>query len=88
MIYLQKILINALQIYFFLCIIYIFMSWFPNARESSLGMMIGKIVEPYLAPFRQIIPPIGILDISPIVALFALRFATYGVDFLFSFLTV
>lgn len=88
MIFLRDILTTAISLYSFLCIIYIFMSWFPNARESSVGMMIGRIVEPYLAPFRQLIPPIGMLDISPIVAIIALRFAIYGVDFLFSFLIV
>ena len=42
---------------------------------------LGKIVEPYLTPFRRIIPPIGgMLDISPIVALFALRFVAKGID--------
>ena len=42
-------------------------------RESFIGELLGKLVEPYLAPFRRFIPPIGgMIDISPIVALFAL----------------
>lgn len=60
------------------------MSWFPNARESSFGQIIGKLVEPYLQPFRQIIPPLGMIDISPIVAILALRMASSGVTFLFN----
>jgi uncharacterized protein YggT (Ycf19 family) len=60
-------------------IIYILMSWIPNARASWVGEMLGKLVEPYLSPFRRIIPPIGgILDISPIIALFALTFVMKG----------
>ncbi|SER63368.1 MULTISPECIES: YggT family protein [Salipaludibacillus] len=78
------IILQAMQIYWFICIIYIFMSWLPNARESNFGQTIGKIVEPFFAPFRQIIPPLGMIDISPIVALFALRFAMDGVRYLFS----
>ncbi len=61
-----------------LVFIYIFMSWVPNARESSFGQMIGRLVEPYLTPFRNIIPPLGMIDISPIVAILVLNFARQG----------
>jgi uncharacterized protein YggT (Ycf19 family) len=58
---------------------YVLLSWLPNARESFIGQILGKLVEPYLAPFRRFIPPIGgMLDISPIVAVFALQFVAYG----------
>lgn len=67
------------EIYYWLIIIYILMSWLPNARESSFGEILGKIVEPYLAPFRRFIPPIfGMIDISPIIAIIALRYAATG----------
>lgn len=66
--------------YRYMIIIYILMSWIPNARASFVGEWLGKLVEPYLAPFRRIIPPIGgMLDISPIVALIALIFVQQGV---------
>ncbi len=69
------------QIYSFLIIGYILLSWLPSVRESFVGELLGKIVEPYLTPFRRIIPPIGgMLDISPIVALFALRFVAKGIE--------
>ncbi|WP_240375198.1 YggT family protein [Bacillus piscicola] len=77
------ILLAGMQIYSYLIIIYILMSWFPNARESSLGQMLGSVVEPYMEPFRRIIPPLGMIDISPIVAIIALHFARYGVQALF-----
>ncbi|MFC5532197.1 YggT family protein [Cohnella yongneupensis] len=57
------------DIYFYMILIYVLMSWLPNVRESFVGEMLGRLVEPYLRPFRRIIPPIGgIMDISPIVA--------------------
>ncbi|WP_438433431.1 YggT family protein [Gorillibacterium sp. sgz500922] len=63
----------AYQIYSFLIIAYILMSWLPNVRESQVGQILGKVVEPYLRPFRKLIPPIGgMLDVSPMVALAAL----------------
>ncbi|WP_438446328.1 YggT family protein [Gorillibacterium sp. sgz5001074] len=67
-------------IYYFMIIAYVFMSWLPNVRESFVGELLGKLVEPYLYPFRKLIPPIGgMLDISPIVALIALTFVAEGV---------
>ncbi len=79
-------IIALMNIYSWLIIIYILMSWVPNARESNFGEMLGRIVEPYLEPFRKIIPPLGMLDISPIVALIALRLAERGVVEVFNML--
>ncbi|AZK49018.1 YggT family protein [Paenibacillus lentus] len=67
------------DIYFYMVLIYILMSWVPNVRESFIGELLGKLVEPFLAPFRRFIPPImGVIDISPIVAIFVLRMAVFG----------
>ncbi|WP_174613174.1 YggT family protein [Virgibacillus ihumii] len=77
----------ALMLYSYALIIYIFMSWFPGARESSIGEFFAKISEPYLEPFRKIIPPIGMIDISPIVAILVLYFArAFGLPVLFNML--
>ncbi|MBX4149925.1 YggT family protein [Paenibacillus sp. FSL W7-1279] len=68
------------RIYFYMILVYVLMSWLPNVRESFVGELLGKLVEPYLAPFRRFIPPImGMIDISPIVALFVLQLAERGV---------
>jgi YggT family protein len=76
---LVNILGFAYQIYFYMVIVYILMSWLPNARESFIGEWLGKLVEPYLSPFRRFIPPLfGVLDISPIVALIVLQLALNG----------
>ncbi|MNP59373.1 YGGT family protein [compost metagenome] len=57
------------------------MSWLPNVRDSFIGELLGKLVEPYLAPFRRFIPPImGMIDISPIIALFVLNLAVVGLN--------
>lgn len=66
------------QIYWFVIIAYIIMSWI-GGRDSAIGIVIGRIVEPYLGLFRKIIPPIGMFDFSPIIALFALTFIESGV---------
>ncbi|NIK10711.1 YggT family protein [Alkalibacillus almallahensis] len=79
-----SLLLTAVQIYSFMIIGYILMSWFPGARESGIGQFLEKAVEPYLEPFRKIIPSLGMIDISPIVAIIALNLATNGLYFIFT----
>lgn len=69
-------------VYYILIIVYIIMSWIPQLRESAVAYAIARLVEPYLSVFRNIIPPIGMIDISPIVAIIALRFVEQGVYFI------
>ncbi|RWZ60680.1 YggT family protein [Halobacillus fulvus] len=73
-----NLLTTAMEIYSWILIIYILLSWFPGARESSFGEILGRMAEPFLEPFRKIIPPLGMIDISPIVAILVLRFASAG----------
>jgi len=70
---------TAIRYYSYALIIYILMSWFPNSRETSIGQLLAKICEPYLEPFRRIVPPIGMIDISPLVAFFVLNLASNGI---------
>lgn len=75
------------RIYSWMIIIYVLMSWLPAVKESYVGELLGKIVEPYLRPFRRLIPPIGgMLDISPIIAYFALGFVAQGLIAVLRFL--
>ena len=83
---LYKIISGAFEIYSVLLIVYILMSWFPNAYQSTFGQLLARICEPYLAIFRRIIPPIGMISFSGIVALLALNLARYGLDAVFIFL--
>lgn len=71
------------QIYYFGMIIYFFMSWLPNARENAFGQFWAKIYEPFLEPFRKIIPPIGMIDISSIAAIIALVLFQKGLQNIF-----
>jgi YggT family protein len=65
-------------IYWLLLLIYILSSWIPPLRESRIGDLLGAVCEPYLAPFRRILPTLGGLDLSPILALIALNFIEAG----------
>lgn len=76
--YLEIIIGFAFKVYQFMIIAYVLMSWVPQMRDTAIGQLLERFVEPYLAPFRRFIPPLGFIDISPIVALFALYFAQIG----------
>ncbi|MCM3637944.1 YggT family protein [Sporosarcina luteola] len=69
-----SIILRAIDIYLILLIVYILMSWVPASRETKFGIFLGKITEPYLGFFRKFIPPLGMIDISPIVAIFVLNY--------------
>ncbi|BAC13437.1 YggT family protein [Oceanobacillus iheyensis] len=69
----------GITIYSFALFIYIMMSWIPGARESSFGELLTKICEPYLEIFRRFIPPLGMIDLSPIVAIIVLNLARQGI---------
>lgn len=77
-------LLFLVEAYTFGMIIYIFMSWLPGARESVVGRFMAKIYEPFLEPFRRIIPPLGFIDISPIVAFIVLNLFQRGLRFIFN----
>lgn len=67
------------NIFGYLIVAYVFMSWIPGSRESSIGRVIVSMVEPLLEPIRRMVyrSPIGgpgmIIDFSPIIALFLLN---------------
>ncbi len=50
------------------------LSWFNVGPGNPIGRILFEITEPILAPMRRVIPRIGMLDISPIVAILLLSF--------------
>ena len=77
--FLVKNLIIALaDAYNLFVFVYVIMSWLPNTSTGVIGDIyraLGKICEPYLGIFRKIIPPIGMIDFSPWVAIIVLQLA-------------
>ena len=57
----------AVKIYSYLCIVYIFLSWFGS---HSRGGFLYEICDPYLSWFRRFrFTQIGMIDFSPILAI-------------------
>ena len=48
------------------------MSWFPNARQNRIIELLYQITDPILLPLQRLIPRIGMIDISPMVAVLIL----------------
>jgi YggT family protein len=48
------------------------LSWFPISPTSPIVTILNEITEPILAPLRRIVPRIGMIDITPMVAIFVL----------------
>ena len=46
-------------------------SWVGPVSNPSVDL-VSQIIEPYMRPFRRVIPPIGMIDISPMAALLTL----------------
>ena len=65
---------NIFLIFYILIIARIFLSWIPTIRwEQQPWRVIREVTDIYLNIFRKFIPPIGMIDISPIVAILALQ---------------
>jgi YggT family protein len=68
-------LVSFLQIYWILLIVRILLSWFQTAEwAGQIISFLAPVTDPYLNIFRSIIPPLGGLDISAILALLLLQF--------------
>ncbi|MBN2248160.1 MAG: YggT family protein [Coriobacteriia bacterium] len=61
------------------------MSWIRpvDGLLGDIYRVLGTITEPWLGIFRRFIPPIGMIDISPIVAIIVLRVITNALVRLF-----
>jgi len=71
-------LVWLLDIYSMMIFACIVLSFFPELQRNKIAEILSNLVDPFLAPFRKIMPPIGMLDISATVALLLLHFAARG----------
>jgi YggT family protein len=69
-----NIVLGLIQIVNLLVIVWCLLSWFPNIRWYDQPFKsLDMVVQPMIAPFRKLIPPIGNIDFSPMIALFVLN---------------
>jgi YggT family protein len=74
--FLLQVLAQTLSIYLLVLLVRVLLSWFPNLDWSNpLLSGVSAITDPYLNAFRGLIPPLGGIDLSALVAFLALQLA-------------
>ncbi len=64
-----------ISVYILLIFAYIITSWFRlpySVWLNRIQRFLYDVCEPYLRIFRRVLPPLGPLDLSPIIAIFSL----------------
>ena len=77
MLSLIQIMLLILDVIWFIMIAHIVMSWLINFQVLNLGQPLvmqiwdglNRLLEPLYSPIRRILPPMGGLDLAPLVAL-------------------
>lgn len=65
---------KTFELIFFLLVLSVLLSWVPSINWYKQPFVTLKsFSEIFFAPFRRLIPPVGMLDLSPIVAFICLQ---------------
>lgn len=73
---LTNTLVTVITIYTYMLIIRVLLTWFPNISWYNQPFStLSQLTDPYLNLFRSIIPPLGGIDISPMLAILLLQLA-------------
>jgi len=70
---LERIITYIIDAFTLLIFVRVIASWFRVSPRNSLMLLVYQITEPILAPLRRIIPPLGMMDITPLVAVILLQ---------------
>lgn len=62
------------QVYTLMLFARILSSWIPEWRDTKIVQFISFYTDPYLDVFRRVVPPLGGIDFSPILAFISLSF--------------
>ena len=65
---------------FWAIIIRTLLSWFNLGGSQPVFRLLLEITEPVLAPIRRVLPTMGMLDLSPLVALLLIPFIRQILD--------
>lgn len=68
-----SVFVTIFNIYFVAMIATIILSWVAPGSYHPAAVLIHQVVEPVMAPFRRLLPPMGGIDFSPMIAFLALN---------------
>lgn len=85
---LARILLYALDLYFWIIVISVIVSWLVafevlnvrNRQAANIVRLLEKATDPVFRPLRKYIPSIGGIDVTPIIVIFGIYLAK---DFIF-----
>lgn len=73
---LLRLIALALWFYTVTLFIYVLLSWFGNRGGNPMSELLDELIEPILRPARRLLPPIGGLDLSPLIVILLLQAAS------------
>jgi YggT family protein len=62
-----------IRLYGYVVLAAVIMSWVPSMRDSAPGQLIARATEPVFAQVRKVVPPMGGLDLAPIIVMLLLQ---------------
>ena len=68
-----EILLMALQLLTYALLGRALLSWVDSRQQWGISRILADITDPVIAPLRRVIPPIGMIDISFIVAILLIQ---------------
>jgi YggT family protein len=71
--HIMPFLVRLIDLYSLVVLVAVILSWVQLDRQNPLVTITRRLTEPVLAPIRKVIPPMGGLDLSPMVLLIALQ---------------
>ena len=72
----------VLNIYFVAILAAIILSWIAPGNYNPAVVLLHQLTEPVMAPFRRLLPPLGGLDLSPILVFLVINVLQIVVDHL------
>jgi YggT family protein len=67
--FIEKFVEILLQVLLMAIFVRVLLTWFPIDQSNPIIRVLFDVTEPVLAPFRRVIPRIGMFDLSPIAAM-------------------
>jgi YggT family protein len=71
--WLENFLALLLQILLMAIFVRVLLTWLPIDQSNPIVRVLFDVTEPVLAPFRRVIPRIGMFDLSPIAAMLIIQ---------------
>jgi YggT family protein len=69
----ENFLALLLQILLMAIFVRVLLTWLPIDQSNPIVRVLFDVTEPVLAPFRRVIPRIGMFDLSPIAAMLIIQ---------------